>query len=136
MQDTPGGAKTNSLATFSYGALHTQAQVKENQLELIYNSSVRTQDTAWKNMRKQWMIETDGGKEIYGNPCEHHDVMLYIYIYIYICVYEYMNTYTYVCGYIYIYIYIYPWVMNISIEELPVTHTRKCKALLMNLALR
>ena len=30
--------------TFSYEPLHTEEQVFDNQLELIYNSSVQTQD--------------------------------------------------------------------------------------------
>ena len=34
----------NSLATFSYGPLDTDKQLLDNQLELIYNNSVRTQD--------------------------------------------------------------------------------------------
>ena len=38
MQDAAGEA------TFSYGLLHTNEKVLDDQLELIYNSSVRTQD--------------------------------------------------------------------------------------------
>ena len=35
----------NSQAIFSYGSIHTDMQVLDDQLELIYNSSVWTQDT-------------------------------------------------------------------------------------------
>ena len=45
---------------FSYGALLTDEQVLDDQLELIYNSSVRTQDVAWKTRRKLRTIETNG----------------------------------------------------------------------------
>ena len=34
-----------------------------DQLEPIYNSSVRTQDAAWKTCWKRWMRETDGESE-------------------------------------------------------------------------
>ena len=40
MQDTAGEVRTNS---FSNGPLQTDVQVLDHQLELIYNSSVRTQ---------------------------------------------------------------------------------------------
>ena len=43
MRDTAGEVKTNSLATFSFGPLHTDAQVLDGQLELIYNSFIGTQ---------------------------------------------------------------------------------------------
>ena len=36
--------RMNSQAMFSYGPLHTEEQVLDGQLELIYNSSVWTQD--------------------------------------------------------------------------------------------
>ncbi len=35
-------------------------QRKEDQLELIYNSSVPIQDVAWKTSRERWTIETGG----------------------------------------------------------------------------
>ena len=44
MQDTAGEVKTNSLEMFSNGPLQTDVQVLNDQQELIYNSSVRTQD--------------------------------------------------------------------------------------------
>ena len=43
---------------------HTDVQMKENQLESIHNTSVRTQDVAWKTTRKRWMIETNGVGEL------------------------------------------------------------------------
>ena len=44
MQDTVGEVRMNSLAMFSYGLLHMDMQVLADQQELIYNSSVWTQD--------------------------------------------------------------------------------------------
>ena len=35
----------------------------DDQRELIYNSSVRTQNVAWKTSQKRLMIETDGERE-------------------------------------------------------------------------
>ena len=44
MRDTAGEVRTNSYAMFSYGPLHTDEQVLEDQLDIIYKSSVQTQD--------------------------------------------------------------------------------------------
>ena len=44
MRDTTGEVERNSKATISYGLLHTDVQVLDDQHELIYNSSIRTQD--------------------------------------------------------------------------------------------
>ena len=44
MRNTAGEVRTNSWVTFSYGPLHMDEQVLDNKLELINNSSVRTQD--------------------------------------------------------------------------------------------
>ena len=44
MRDITGEVKMNSEPTFSYGPLYTNVQVLDDQLELIYNSSVHTQD--------------------------------------------------------------------------------------------
>ena len=41
-----------------------EEQVLDDQQELIYNSSVWTQDVVWKNCWKRWTIETNGGREI------------------------------------------------------------------------
>ena len=76
MRDTARGAKTNSQVTFSHRHLHTDVQVSHDQLELIFNSSVLTQDVAWWTCRKRWMIETDGERE--GNPCQQYDMMMMI----------------------------------------------------------
>ena len=46
MQDTVGGARTNSKATFSYGPLHIDALVLDDQLEFIYINYARTEDVA------------------------------------------------------------------------------------------
>ena len=44
-------------------SFHTDVQVLDDQLEFIYNSSVRKQDVHSKTGRKQVMIETNGGRE-------------------------------------------------------------------------
>ena len=44
--------------TFSYGEL-----VLEDQLDLIYNSSVRTQVVVKKTCQKRWMIESNGERK-------------------------------------------------------------------------
>ena len=68
MWDNIGGAPT-----FSYGPFHTDTHVWDDQLELIYNSSSRAQDVAWKTCRKQWMIGTDGEKELWNSLRATHD---------------------------------------------------------------
>ena len=44
MRNTADEVSLSSLAAFSYGPLHTDEKVLDDQLEPIYNSSVRTQD--------------------------------------------------------------------------------------------
>ena len=44
--------------------LHTDVPVLDYQQELIYISSVRTQDVVWENCRERWMIRTNGGREL------------------------------------------------------------------------
>ena len=63
MRDTAGEVKTNTLATLSNGRLDTEEQVLDDLQELLYNSSVRTQDLVYKTCRKRWMIETNGERE-------------------------------------------------------------------------
>ena len=48
MLDTAGEVRTNSLAMFSYGRLHTDEKELDNLLELRYKSSVLILDVAWK----------------------------------------------------------------------------------------
>ena len=62
MREIVGEIRTNSEATFSHGALHTKEQVLDSQLELIYNSSVQTQNVVYMTCWKQWMKETCGEK--------------------------------------------------------------------------
>ena len=57
MRDTAGEVRTNLLATFSLGPLHTYLQVVEDQQELINHRSVQTQDVVKRTCRKRWMIE-------------------------------------------------------------------------------
>ena len=44
MRDIAGEERANSEAMYSSGPLYTDKQVLDDQLELIYNSSVRIQD--------------------------------------------------------------------------------------------
>ena len=64
MCDTAGEVNTNSKVTFSYGPLHTDEQVLDDQIELIYNNSVRTQDVVEKTCWEKWMIETNDEREL------------------------------------------------------------------------
>ena len=52
MHYTAGELSMNSYAMFSYGPLHMDEQVLVDQLELIYNSSIQTQDVAKKTSGK------------------------------------------------------------------------------------
>ena len=55
-------------------------QVLDNQLELIYNSYVWTEDVVKKTCRKRWMIETNGeresGKSVLGAQHDDDDNLL------------------------------------------------------------
>ena len=44
-------------------------EVLGDQLEPIYNSSVRTQDVVSKTCQVQWMIETNSNRGSQGNLC-------------------------------------------------------------------
>ena len=44
---------------YSCGLLHTDELRSDEQLELIYNSSVLMQDVVWKTCRERWKIETN-----------------------------------------------------------------------------
>ena len=48
---------------YSSGTLHMDGQRLDDQLELIYSSSVLIQDVAWKTCLEQQMIEMDGEGE-------------------------------------------------------------------------
>ena len=67
MQDTAGEVGSNSLVTYSGRSLLVDEQRQENQLELVYNSSVPIQDVGLKTYRKRWTIEKDGGRRS-GKP--------------------------------------------------------------------
>ena len=62
MRDTAGKVGTNSLVTYSSGPLHMDEQRQDDQLEIIYNSSVPIQDVALKTYRERWTIEKGGGR--------------------------------------------------------------------------
>ena len=63
MGDTAGEVKMNSYAKFSDRPLHTDMQVLDDQQELIYDSSVQTQDIVYRTCQKQWMIALNGERE-------------------------------------------------------------------------
>ena len=70
------------------GPFHTHEQRQDDELKLIYNSSVPIQDVALKTCRKRWVIERCGGRgsEIFvlmGWPddddiCNHISVCLFV----------------------------------------------------------
>ena len=53
----------NSEATYSTEPFHMDEQVLDDQLELIYSSSVQTTNVAWKTRWKQWTLETSSEGE-------------------------------------------------------------------------
>ena len=63
MCDTAGGARTNSWVTFFYGPLHMAVSALDDQQEIIYISSVHTQDVVLKTHRERWVIRTDKERE-------------------------------------------------------------------------
>ena len=58
---------------FSNGPLHTDEVVLDDQRELIYKNSVRTQDVVLKTCWKRWMIETNGERESGKSVPARHD---------------------------------------------------------------
>ena len=48
---------------FFYGPLHMDMPALANHQELIYISSVWTQDVVWKTCQERWVIGTDGERE-------------------------------------------------------------------------
>ena len=60
MRDTAEEVGTNSLVTFFYGPLSMGVPMLADQEELIYISSVRTQDVVWKTYPERLMVGTDG----------------------------------------------------------------------------
>ena len=52
MKDIAGEVRVNSKVMFSYGPLHTDVQVFDGQLELIYNNSAWTQNVVKRNPGK------------------------------------------------------------------------------------
>ena len=49
---------------FFYGRQHMDVPVLADQQELIYVSSVQTQDVIWKTYQERWMIETNSKWEL------------------------------------------------------------------------
>ena len=58
--------------------------VLTDQEELIYISSVRTQDAVWKTCRDQWMIGTDEKRESEKSTqsARFDDIYSHLYLYI------------------------------------------------------
>ena len=74
MQDTAGEVRTNSAPTFSYGLFHTEEQVLDDQLDLIYNSCVQTQEVVKKTYRKRWTMEMNDKRELWKSVLKaRHD---------------------------------------------------------------
>ena len=69
--------RTNSLVTLFNGPRYMDVPVLANQQEIIYISSVWTQDVFWKTYRERWTIETNGEKESQWNPCRQCDLMVW-----------------------------------------------------------
>ena len=59
---------------FSHEPLYMDAQLLDDQLEIIYKRSVGTQDVAWKTFRKRWMIETVDERE--SRKSKQHNMMM------------------------------------------------------------
>ena len=84
-QDTQDTAEEGRAS--SYGHLHTDEQVLDDQPEFVYNSSVRTHDVIWKTFQKRWTIETNGERERerererLENSCQWYEKIMTIYIY-------------------------------------------------------
>ena len=76
MQDTAVEAMMNSEVMFFYGLLHMDVPMLADRQELIYISSVRTQDVVWNTCRVRWTTGTDEERASYGNPCCLHDWMM------------------------------------------------------------
>ena len=66
--------------------------VLANQQELIYISSVWTQDIIWKTCQEKWMIRTDGEKERVRKICAISTMMI---IYIYLIYFASCSDHTY-----------------------------------------
>ena len=62
MQDTAGEVRMTSQGKYSSGSLHMDKQRQDNQLEPIYNSSVRIQDIALKTYLERYTKEKGGGR--------------------------------------------------------------------------
>ena len=68
MMDTAEEARTESLVTFFCGPLHMDEPVLFELKELIYISSVRTQDVVWQTYWDRWMMgrERERVREIHA----------------------------------------------------------------------
>ena len=72
---------------YSYGPLHTDEQVFDDQLEHIYSSFVSKKDVVYKACQEWWTIETGGersGKSMLAVRHDDDDIHINVYIYIYI----------------------------------------------------
>ena len=62
--------------------IYTDMPELADQQELIYISSVQTQDIVWKTCQEQWMIgmdeERERERESQGDPCCPHMMMMMI----------------------------------------------------------
>ncbi len=72
--DTAGEARASSNVAFSNRPLYTNAQVLKNQLELIYNSSLRIQCSL--EDQPEAMDDRDGWQERVREICTQHELMI------------------------------------------------------------
>ena len=78
MQDTAREVGTNLFVTYSCEHLHMVEQIRDDQLEPIYNSSVSTEVVALKTYQEDCTIETGGergsGRSLLAAWHDNHDV--------------------------------------------------------------
>ena len=76
MQDTAGEVRTNSLATFSYGPLHTDERGLDEQLDSIYYGPVRPQDVLTRENQLKVRDNTSKWRERIRYLRKQYDMMI------------------------------------------------------------
>ena len=88
----------NSSVTFYFEPNHTNEQVLDDYLKLIYNRSVWTQDVVERTYRMRWTIETTGVRESrksvrsarHDDDYDDGDIYTYIYLYTYMYIFKHV----------------------------------------------
>ena len=82
MRNTTRETRRNSCNVLLWVPSHGRASVSQSK-ELTYNSSLRTQDVAWKICRGRWMIGTDrerkSGKSMLAVRLDDNDITFFTY---------------------------------------------------------